>query len=69
MSRRATKPSDFHNQAEEQRKAQIERNPALIEALNLWEQVDQQEQLETLTLLMRSLDEDRLSSRGLFAQP
>jgi hypothetical protein len=54
--------------ADERRQAQIERNQAVIALLNAWEQEDAEEQRETLELLMRRLDEDRPSSRKLFAQ-
>jgi hypothetical protein len=41
-------------------------NQALIALLDSWENEDPQEQRETLELLMRTLDEDRPSSRKLF---
>lgn len=69
MSQSATWPDDASQQVEERRRrAQIERNQALIALLNMWEQEDPKEQRETLDLLMRSLDEDRPSSRKLFTQ-
>lgn len=69
MSQSAAK-SD-HNllqMADERRRAQIERNQAVIALLNAWEQEDPAEQRETLDLLMRTLDADRPSSRKLFVQ-
>jgi len=68
MSQRATK-DDPNKQAPDRSKAQRERNQALIDLLNAWEQEDQGEQQETLNILARSLDEDRPSSRKLFARP
>lgn len=69
MSKSAAKPDHGSPQlADERRRAQIERNQAVIALLNMWEREDPEEQRETLDLLMRMLDEDRPSSRKLFAQ-
>lgn len=69
MSKSTTKPDHSSSQtADERRQAQIERNQAVIALLNAWEQEDAEEQRETLDLIMRALDEDRPSSRKLFAQ-
>ncbi|HEY8323346.1 MAG: hypothetical protein ACHQ1E_07285 [Ktedonobacterales bacterium] len=69
MSKSTTKPDHSSSQMEDQRRqSQIERNQAVIALLNAWEQEDPEEQRETLDLLMRTLDEDRPSSRKLFEQ-
>jgi hypothetical protein len=61
MSKPATQPDHSAPQTgNEQRQAQIEHNRAVIALLDAWEQEDPQEQ--------RTLDEDRPSSRKLFAQ-
>ncbi len=68
MSKSATTPNHSSQTADERRRAQIERNKAVIALLNAWEQEDPEEQRETLDILMRTLDEDRLSFRKFFAQ-
>ncbi len=68
MSKSATTPNLSSQTADERRRAQIERNKAVIALLNAWEQEDPEEQRETLDILMRTLDEDRLSFRKFFAQ-
>lgn len=69
MSQPAIRPDDVSQRmAEEHRQAQIARNQTLIALLNAWEKEDPQEQRETLDLLIHALDEDRPSSRKLFAE-
>lgn len=61
-----TSHQDKEQTPEERRQAQIERNRAVITLLDSWMEEDEEEQRETLAILMRTLDEDRLSYRKLF---
>lgn len=63
-----THSDDTEKQEAGDREEQIRRNQAVIELLNAWLLEDAQEQRETLEFLMRALDEDRPSSRKLFAR-
>jgi hypothetical protein len=60
-------PLSSPKDAERQRQEQIRFNQAIIDLLNTWEQEDPEEQRETLAFLVQALDEDRPSSRKLFA--
>ena len=69
MTQPATRQQDSHEQTpEERRLVQIERNQAAIALLKSWLDEDEEEQRETLAILMRTLDEDRPSYRKLFEQ-
>ena len=59
-------PEEFIVQTLEQR-IQIARNQAAIHVLESFYDGDEEEQRETLAFLRKSLDEDRLSDRKLFA--